>query len=684
MAHGRYLMRKAGMLVVNQIATNSANLCALALCDTSNIDDSTYFCITSTARLVYNSCPVKVSSTSVLSAAMHLAKGEKDDFLVSNAVGTRSNVLMDICESILGDKDMDAVWCSWVLVNYLCSHPRGRDLLKESGLTDVDVQSAIAFERYGGEEIRRRARQRKSQASVNCKRHGVDEASRSGDQQTNSYGRYAGACGKRKRAPRSSVAPVCSDCHTTIEFWHNALQSVDASVLHTLAAHNKQTVRDAALSTLARQAAGTDVGHNVVLQSVSLENAIKSAKALVSFVGRRVNEMPSVLLCCVADPETGNMRTAAATTRIDKEAASSALHACTLPHSSLRPAKAVGIAIAWSHVTKKLMPSTETSATIPGILERYARMSRIENAGDSRESNKRPSKYGPSARTMRDVATMGRFVDTESEMAIPRHATGTTRSFLSMAAFMCINNSHEQTGSALLNELKTLDLEKECIGLEGVKLPMLLKSSHNNDVRSEPLCTPSSPLAVGICANEMLRRWMVGKTRKNDPCKKHLGFSSPSEVAKDMPGIMSSEPLPLLTITDVQIEQIAEVSRTPQTMDKAPVAIGIHVCGDGAVRLPELLDALCATFETDDLKVMRETRAALFTGASQASFVGCVASSLTSGYTNASVSSSKKISVRLCFAHASALLTQLSPICTCVPLRVLGTRRKQNHDAIAV
>ena len=53
-------------------------------------------------------------------------------------------------------------------------------------------------------------------------------------------------------------------------------KSEDASVLHTLAAHNKRTARDAALSTLAKQAEGTDVGDNAVLQSVSLKNAIKS------------------------------------------------------------------------------------------------------------------------------------------------------------------------------------------------------------------------------------------------------------------------------------------------------------------------------------------------------------------------------------------------------------------------
>jgi len=641
-------MRKDGMLVVNPIATNSVNLCALALSDTSGIDESSYFCITSTARLVYNSCAIKTSSVSVLSACMDIARRELDEFYVSNALGTRSNVLIDACKSILGEKDLDAVWCSWVLVNYLCSHPRGRDLLQQAGLTDVDIQSAIAFERYGGEEIRRRARQRKLQAYGSRKRR--RPSSKAGPSApVDGDAEEDGVFTKRKRSARGSVPSVASDSHSIIEFWHEALQSEDASVLHTLAAHNKRTARDAAFSTLAKQTEGTDVGDNAVLQSVSLKNAIKSAKALVSFVGRRVNDIPTMMLCWVKDPSTGKMRAAAGMMRIDKEAASSALHACTLPPFALRPSKSTKMAIAWSHATKKLMPSTEDSAALPGLLERYAQIKKLEDA-DAKRPNAITAKYSFTAKAIHDIGNLERFVDTESEMTIPRHVTGTARSFISACTFMCINHTHEQAGQSLVDELKKLHSKELSINAPKINLPHIIKKSQQSEFRSEPLCTPSSPLAVGICANEMLRRWMAGKTRKNDPCKKHLGFSSPSEVSKEMPGIMSSEPLPLLTITDIEMERVGEIRHVSPLIGKAPVAMGIHVCGDGAARLPELLDMLCnQTRHGSPQKVMQEARAALFTAASQASLIGCVASSLTSGYTNASVASSKKISVR----HAS-------------------------------
>ena len=643
MAQTRYLMRKSGVVVINPLATNSVNLCGLALLDTSSIDTDTFFCVTSTARLVYNSNPVKLSSVSVLSVGIELSRRELDHYYISNAMGTHNHMLVDICKSILGENDMDGVWCSWVLVNYLCSHPRGRDILKATGLTDVDVQSAIAFERYGGEEIRRRVRQRKSAQTEAGKRSQRPGQSKAGPSSMNNddYDDDGAVSGKRRRGMRGSIPSAASDSHSILEFWHGALRSADVSVLHTLAAQNKRTVRDAALSTLARQAEGTDVADNIVLQNVSLANAIKSAQALVSFVGRRVDDVPSIVMAYVSDQDTGKMRMGCGMLRIDKEGASSALHSCTLPPVPVRPDRSTGIAIAWSHASKKLIPSNEDCATFPAILERY---DLIERECESDKKASSSGVYSLSARTSRTIGHFESFIDSESEMSIAQCVTGTARSFLSIASYTTMNSTHFTAASSMLEEAKKLHATVAKGRLAQSKLPCLLGKSQLNDMRIEPLSTPSCPLTVGICVNEMMRRWMAGKTRKNDPCKKHLGFSAPSEVSKDMPGIMSSEPLPMLTITDIGMERTGEARPVTGSSSKAPTCMGIHVCGDGAVRVPELLEQLRSLCADDAARLVRESRAALFVSASQASFIGVVGSSLTSGYTNASVASSKKIS----------------------------------------
>ena len=173
------------------------------------------------------------------------------------------------------------------------------------------------------------------------------------------------------------------------------------------------------------------------------------------------------------------------------------------------------------------------------------------------------------------------------------------------------------------------------------KIPFLIDKSQDTEMRSEPLSTPASPLALGVCVNEIMRRWMSCKTRKNDVCKVSLGFNSAAELARESPGIMSSEPLPLLTITDVNMECIDDVS-AEDTVGTAGVSLGVHVCADAATRLPDLLRELKNQFDNEE-DYMRQCRSAIFVAASQASFLSAVASSLSSGYTNASVASSKKI-----------------------------------------
>jgi len=615
MAECKYLLRSDGVFVVNPLASNAVNPCALALADTSDVTDLCLFGITSTVRLVYNSSPVKITSVSVLSVAIDMARSEVDMYAISNVMCTHNHKLMDICRSILGQASLDAVWCSWVLIVYLSSHPRGRDLLRSSGLTDVDVQSAIAFERYGGEEIRRRARQRLDPDTKGSKRAAAASSSDAPVEKP-----------KRKRTARAGVASGTSDAHVLVEFWHNALQSEDVSVLHTLAAHSKRTARDAALSTLARQAVGSDVADNPLLQQVSLKNAVKSAQALVSFVGRRQDDIPSIVMMRARDDYDGPYKTACGFERIDKEGASTAVHACVLACKSVRPSRDIGISIAWSQAVRKFMPRDEQTALLPAVFERMHEL----RMGESVSS------------------TIPGFIDAEMDVAMPTDAAGTTRSFISIVSYMCINSTHERAAAEMVNETKDLHSRVSSARLpHNERFPMLMGVSQNSSARSEPICTPASALSVGICANEALRRWQSDRTRKNNPCIKHLGFSCAAELSKDVPGIMSSEPLPLLTITDFEIERVDPVRRTGNSaLGDAKVAVGLHVCGDGVARVPEVIAAMRThVYPTSNIDYVTQSRAALFVAASQASFIGHVGAALTAGYANAAIASSKKISV---------------------------------------
>lgn len=524
-------MLRGQAFVVNTLAVNSVNPCALSIADTSGVDSETAFAITSTVRLVYNSSPVKVTASSLLSVAIDLARREMNDYEISNVMGTHNYMLRDICKSILGECDLDPVWCSWVLVVYLCSHPQGRNVLRRTSLTDVDVQAAVAFERYGSEEIRRRARQRRD--GVDGARKRSLEAAEHAEPSSLAAASMLVFSKQRKRSARGSVVSGCSDAHMLLCFWHQALRSEDVSVLHTLAAHNKRTARDAALCTLARQAGESTLADNQVLQNVSLSNAVKSAQALVSFVGRREDEIPAVVMLRARSDYDGPYRTAIGTQRIKNEAASTALHVCTFPPLRVRPSGASGIAIAWSCAAKKLMPRSEDTAVLPGILERYQERSIVEQSSSAR----RDARGNLCGRAAMEVATLNSFVRAETDDAMPTHATGTARSFVSLCTYIATNPTHQSASQAIVREADELHAYVSSAHLPKRELfPSVLGKSQNSRVRSEPICTPASGLAVGICANEALRRWMAHKSRKNDPCIKHLGSSCNSELQKDVPG----------------------------------------------------------------------------------------------------------------------------------------------------
>ena len=287
---------------MNPVASNAVSVCALSLGDLGQFDDDQVFAVTSTSRLVYNANPCKLSSASVMQACTTLAKSELYKHGISIVMGQSNHMLSTLCSAIIGYvPEVDAVWACWVLITYLCAHPRGREMLRDSGLTDVDVQSALCFERYGSEEIRKRARQQRSKGGSTVK---VLVQKR-----------------KRTRLTKGGAVSGASDAYLLLNFWHSALPCKDNNVLLTLASKKPSVAKDAALCTLARQSEESVVSSNVVLKHVSEKNAVKSASALVSFVGRKVDQIPSIV-CFRARCEDGVFRNVIGMSRIQHEAAS--------------------------------------------------------------------------------------------------------------------------------------------------------------------------------------------------------------------------------------------------------------------------------------------------------------------------------------------------------------------------
>jgi hypothetical protein len=193
MALAESQLREQNVDVLNPLALNAVDPCLFAydeLLKTCNDEDDDFVGVVSTSRLVYNANPSKLGYESIRSAAKKLSRLELEREAISERMASANYMLTAICRSVSGGYEIDesllsieparapcrrmwaltncvtplqACWASFVLIVYLCSDPRGRPLLRETNLTDLDVQTACAFEAYGRGEVTRRARLRAQQ-----------------------------------------------------------------------------------------------------------------------------------------------------------------------------------------------------------------------------------------------------------------------------------------------------------------------------------------------------------------------------------------------------------------------------------------------------------------------------------------------------------------------------------------
>lgn len=643
------------------------------------------FPVVMSSKLIFNACPTKLSDACVITVSKHLAMQELDVCLISERLTTSKAILDGLCNSICcpGKYDLDSIWASWVLVVYLSSHPEGRALLRNTKLTDVDYQTASAFEAYGRAEITRRARLEAQQEAAFKKRvspnplrgksprpgaalqTGPREEGVEGDESPAPDQHVLGVIDamienekrqlatKRKRGSKGASAASASDAFSMLSWWAGALRCDNSSVLTSLIACSKQAAKKAAATTLERQVNGDSVvSENLVIKTISEQNAVTSAQALVPFVGRRNTETPRLMAWVVNGKEYRGM------TRTKDDARATSIHACKVAPREFQPPANTG-KIVWSDACMHFAPRNEEHTVLPSILEK------LEHCADMKNHSK---KCALMAERMEGLL-MG-----EVEPPRPLEISGITRSTIGFRMTVKVDQSLLLSGKLLGDEMVSIAVDQSAKEAAAASpsvscAPQLVGSSQDMQQRVEPLCSPSQRLAVGLGVSEEVRIWFSGKTRKNNPCKVVLGLASNNERSRECPSLLNSEPPPLLTIVDFSMEVNAQ-EPTVENMEphrEVKFDTALHVCGDKAVRLPEVLEALSAHLSPDDF--VEQARALVWAATSQASFIADIGSKLSAGHSNSSIASSKKISVsdnhRLllltCFDVYAAGLANLEP-----------------------
>lgn len=411
-------------------------------------------------------------------------------------------------------------------------------------------------------------------------------------------------------------------------------------MLETLITATKSSAREAAASTLETQAGGSSITANRVIVEQSAQNAILSAQSLVPFVDRKVKDVPTWTAFSVRAPSAhvgiGLARTA-------HGARDAVLHACVRPPVGVRPSSNSGVGVLWSRATQEMaVCMSDNPHNTPGILERHGMI------GEMRAASSGPHgkfKMLFSGRNALIKSALDRYIDENTLRALPSAVGGLTRSFIALHSTVTVHEHTVECAGDLVEEAVKLHTKASAMNVdsrESDRRSAELMATQLPGDRREPYCTPATRLAVGIRLNELMRRFMQGRTRKNEPCKVLLGLHTNAEVGRDVPPIMDSEPLPMATITDfsvrvpdaVPLRPIAEAEPLP--LRHLPVNLGLHVCLDGAIRASDMIASV-----RDNTW---QQRAILYAGSSQSSYIGDVGSAVSAAAANANIAMSKKIS----------------------------------------
>ena len=419
-------------------------------------------------------------------------------------------------------------------------------------------------------------------------------------------------------------------------------------MLKTLVASSRDTAKEAATESLRRQAGDDEsLSSNKTLSGISISTAVKSCEELVRLVHRSARHIPMIVSAKTAWTKS---KVSVGVHPMPNNSAQYALHACTAPKPCLQPPPCCGIVVLNSSAVQEITPRNN----LPGVAERYTRLGELFADMPQNASSQ-------SARGKRVVSSIESFIAHETMRPLLSVHAGITRSFLSVRMTVPVTASMNDAAQSLcaeavaLHAKSTTQAQAESVVGRSCSLAnassnhdlilppiAVVSTSQDDSKRIEPTCAPTSRLGIGLRLNELLRRWMMGRSRKNELAVVICGLMDKDDVPKDLGAIMDSEPVPMAILTDVSFYAQDGVTKLDEGeiarkryCTSTEVSASLSVCVDGAVRVAELVGQI------DDLF---ERRALLLTASSQASYLGDAGAALSAQWANCSTASSKKIS----------------------------------------
>lgn len=643
------------------------------------------FVVASTSRLLPNSLVPFTVAGSLLATLKEVAADEIKSRVISAEIHQdKDSSLPAICNRIVssdGSSAGDEVWASFALLSYLIHEPRGREIVRRYRITDFCAHVSETFLAYGRAEITRRARLSDTQilqglepqrspalvAAVEAMRASLEDENieaeivaaveatgghnNSSDDES-AQDSCATATRTRTAPPKSTTSLTRMDLgsdrqvlsakrkrsaisHGTaaliLDYWNATFNSSHAHVLLMLITSSRSAAQTAAETTIFRQLTEPPDSH-IVLDSISKDSAIRSAQALRCLV--RQEDAPRILAWRTRRGGRTKLHVGIARSHADLQ--HTALHACRTPPLEARPPAAAGVALAW---TDSVHTGGQNEFTSP-LIGAFETMVRAEEPREGK----------------RGMGVTSRFRAMLKGQVSPTHVTGITRSVITFRTRLVASESQLSVGKRIAERMKAV---KKAAAEAAAHTP-----SHEYEVatvladepadeqpapgtvNSQPLCTPSTNLALAVQASETVRILHKGKTHRADPCRAFCGLELHAGEISDNSMEWHDKPTSLLTMVDVDIDLLltddgkepdgSEPPRAPSRNDArhVPAAVSVTVCGDSPIRVPEAMAML-----SNDT----HARAMLFFASSQASHMTEVFLMTSAGFLNAAAASAKRI-----------------------------------------
>ena len=532
----------------------------------------------------------KLTPTSTVDVAMRIAHAEIEHFEIS-CLGLYADVepMRFLAQSALGELDtVDRMWASIVMISVLSLSPSTRTLLSKYGASCSGVALCNILELYGRTEISKRL---KKQNKSNKSNKNQDD---------------------KKDAFVLKTQNV--DLFSLTKFWASCFQnSCYDSIVKVLVSSSSTATTGAAQDVLAQQlgCSVADIDEEDDLFALSRDSASMSSNV----VSRMLNESQHVTVGKKNEIQ-------------DERNSDSCLVVFRLSNIS---STTQHLKVFHAIVMREVFGNTDA------ILSRMRTLG--TNCIDPRSVSQ---------------ARIKDFINANSSFPEWCDSNGFCRSLVVLKSSVTIHKESAQAANRFLQE---------------------------GFCEKEPNIMVSNKYAVALRVSEQISSMCVGKSRRGRVCRAWCGPTIESDTripSKEQPYVADNEPPPIAAIVDLNfsIKPNAVIIENEQV----EAAVKILICADSAVRLPEAVKALRLSLmnEAVDLTsgsessknepsakrktlfdlglfspsspttriclplIVNQINSLLYVGASQASFINCLASSLGSGTMNSMINSSKR------------------------------------------